>query len=99
VEHQLRLSQHPDRLRATEREHEPDLQTLGGSLDDLSYLWIAAPIIGHYSDRTWTRFGRRRPYFFAGAVLAARAMFAMPEAPILWLAAIALSSGSLPVPP
>ena len=43
-------------------------QTLGGSLDDLSYLWVAAPltgllvqpIIGHYSDRTWTRFGRRR---------------------------------------
>jgi hypothetical protein len=44
VEHQLRLSRHPDRLRATEREHEPDLQTLGGSLDDLSYLWVAAPL-------------------------------------------------------
>ncbi|RZM37118.1 MAG: MFS transporter, partial [Sphingomonas sp.] len=73
-------------------------QTLGGSLDDLSYLWIAAPltgllvqpIIGHYSDRTWTRFGRRRPYFFAGAVLAAFALFVMPEAKMLWLAALTL---------
>ncbi len=73
-------------------------QTLGGSLDDLSYLWVAAPltgllvqpIIGHYSDRTWTRFGRRRPYFFAGAVLAALALFVMPEAKMLWLAALTL---------
>jgi maltose/moltooligosaccharide transporter len=73
-------------------------QTLGGSLDDLSYLWVAAPltgllvqpIIGHYSDRTWSRFGRRRPYFFAGAVLAAIALFAMPEARVLWLAAVTL---------
>ncbi|MDX5983520.1 MFS transporter [Sphingomonas echinoides] len=73
-------------------------QTLGGSLDDLSYLWIAAPltgllvqpIIGHYSDRTWTRFGRRRPYFFAGAVLAALALFVMPDARILWFAALTL---------
>ncbi len=73
-------------------------QTLGGSLDDLSYLWIAAPltgllvqpIIGHYSDRTWTRFGRRRPYFFAGAILAALALFVMPEAKMLWLAALTL---------
>ncbi|MEG3125451.1 MFS transporter [Sphingomonas sp. GB1N7] len=73
-------------------------QTLGGSLDDLSYLWVAAPltgllvqpIIGHYSDRTWNRFGRRRPYFFAGALLAAFALFVMPEAKILWLAALTL---------
>ncbi|WP_242140152.1 MFS transporter [Sphingomonas sp. TREG-RG-20F-R18-01] len=73
-------------------------QTLGGSLDDLSYLWVAAPltgllvqpIIGHYSDRTWNRFGRRRPYFFAGAVLAALALFVMPEAKVLWVAALTL---------
>ena len=73
-------------------------QTLGGSLDDLSYLWVAAPltglliqpIIGHYSDRTWNRLGRRRPYFLAGAVLAALALFVMPEARILWFAAVTL---------
>ena len=57
-------------------------QTLGTSLDDLPALWVAAPltgllvqpIIGHYSDRTWSRLGRRRPYFLAGAVLAALAL-------------------------
>jgi maltose/moltooligosaccharide transporter len=73
-------------------------QSLGGALDDLSYLWVAAPLtgllvqplIGHYSDRTWGRFGRRRPYFFAGALLAAIALFVMPHAPVLWFAAMML---------
>ncbi|WP_425230854.1 MFS transporter [Sphingomonas sp.] len=72
-------------------------QTLGKSLDDLAVLWIAAPltglviqpIIGHYSDRTWNRFGRRRPYFFAGALCATVALLAMPNAPG-WLAAAML---------
>jgi len=73
-------------------------QSLGESLDDLAVLWIAAPltgllvqpIIGHYSDRTWGRFGRRRPYFFAGAVLAALALVGMPNAPGLLAAAMLL---------
>jgi maltose/moltooligosaccharide transporter len=73
-------------------------QSLGESLDDLAFLWIAAPltglivqpIIGHYSDRTWGRFGRRRPYFFAGSVFAALALFGMPTAPALWAAAVLL---------
>ena len=73
-------------------------QSLGESLDDLAILWIAAPltgllvqpIIGHYSDRTWSRFGRRRPYFLAGAVLAALALFGMPNAPGLLAAAMLL---------
>ena len=60
-------------------------QTLGSSLDDLPALWVAAPltgllvqpIIGHMSDRTWLgRLGRRRPYFLAGALLAAIALLA-----------------------
>ena len=71
---------------------------LGTSLDDLPALWIAAPltgllvqpIVGHYSDRTWGRFGRRRPYFLAGAILAAAALFYMPLAPVLFAAAFAL---------
>ena len=70
-------------------------QTLGANVDDIPVLWIAAPltglivqpIIGYCSDRTWNRFGRRRPYFFAGAVLATLALLAMPNAPVLWVAA------------
>lgn len=70
-------------------------QTLGAKVDDIPVLWIAAPltglivqpIIGYLSDRTWNRFGRRRPYFFAGAVLATLALLAMPNSPTLWVAA------------
>jgi maltose/moltooligosaccharide transporter len=74
-------------------------QALGTSLDDLPALWVAAPltgllvqpIIGHLSDRTWLgRLGRRRPYFCAGAIMAALALLAMPAAPALWFAAVML---------
>lgn len=70
-------------------------QTLGASMDDIPVLWIAAPltglivqpIVGYMSDRTWTRLGRRRPYFLVGAVLATLALFFMPNSPTLWIAA------------
>ncbi|MEM6512227.1 MAG: MFS transporter [Pseudomonadota bacterium] len=70
-------------------------QTLGAEVEDLPILWVAAPltglivqpIIGYMSDRTWGRFGRRRPYFTIGAVLASLALFAMPNSPTLWIAA------------
>ena len=74
-------------------------QSLGTSLDDLPALWIAAPLtglliqplIGHFSDRTWFgRLGRRRPYFLAGAILAALSLLAMPLAEILLFAALML---------
>jgi len=73
-------------------------QNLGASLDTVPLLWLAGPItglivqplVGYYSDRTWTRFGRRRPYFLAGAALAACAMVAMPNATTLWLAMLTL---------
>ena len=74
-------------------------QSLGSSLDDLPALWVAAPltgllvqpIIGHMSDRTWLgRLGRRRPYFLAGAILAALSLFLMPLAPALLFAAVLL---------
>lgn len=70
-------------------------QFLGADEKDIPILWLAAPltgliiqpIIGYYSDRTWTRLGRRRPYFLAGAVLASLALIAMPNSPSLWVAA------------
>jgi len=70
-------------------------QTLGADLSTIPILWIAAPltgllvqpIIGYMSDRTWNRYGRRRPYFFVGAVLASIALFWMPNSPALWVAA------------
>lgn len=73
-------------------------QTLGANVGDIPILWMAAPltglivqpIIGHCSDRTWNRLGRRRPYFLAGALLAMLALLLMPNAPVLWVAAAAL---------
>jgi maltose/moltooligosaccharide transporter len=70
-------------------------QTLGANMDDIPILWIAGPltgllvqpIIGYYSDRTWCRLGRRRPYFFYGAILTTLALFFMPNSPTLWIAA------------
>jgi maltose/moltooligosaccharide transporter len=74
-------------------------QTLGADIDDIAYLWIAAPvtgllvqpIIGYLSDRTWHPYwGRRRPFFFLGAILASVALFIMPQSTVLWMAAILL---------
>jgi len=73
-------------------------QTLGADISDIPILWIAAPvtgllvqpIIGYFSDRTWTGLGRRRPYFFWGALLATLALLVMPNSPSLWIAAITL---------
>jgi maltose/moltooligosaccharide transporter len=73
-------------------------QSLGANLEQIPVMWIAAPltgllvqpVIGYLSDRTWTRLGRRRPYFVIGAVLAATALWLMPRAPTLWFAAALL---------
>ncbi len=70
-------------------------ETLGAKIDAIPILWIAAPvtglvvqpIIGHMSDKTWGRLGRRRPYFLSGAILASIALFIMPNSPLLWVAA------------
>lgn len=70
-------------------------ETLGASIDNIPILWIAAPvtglvvqpIIGHLSDKTWNRLGRRRPYFLFGAIFASLALIIMPNSPVLWVAA------------
>jgi maltose/moltooligosaccharide transporter len=70
-------------------------ETLGAKVENIPILWIAAPvtgliiqpIIGHMSDNTWNRLGRRRPYFLTGAILASIALIFMPHSPVLWVAA------------
>lgn len=78
------------------------LQTFGADVHHLSWFWIIAPltglivqpIIGHYSDNTWTRFGRRKPYFLFGAIMASVGLVLMPQSeifiallPALWVGA------------
>lgn len=78
------------------------LQIFGADVHELSWFWVVAPltgliiqpIIGHYSDKTWTKLGRRRPYFLVGALLASLGLIFMPNAnlftafmPALWVGA------------
>ena len=73
-------------------------QTLGADVDRLAILWIAAPItgllvqpiIGHWSDRTWGRLGRRRPFLLGGSILTALSLFAMPNVSTVWAASVML---------
>lgn len=68
---------------------------LGAKPEDIPMLWLAAPltgliiqpIIGYMSDRTWTRLGRRRPYFLVGAILSSIALIFMPNSSAIWMAA------------
>ncbi|CAL1518495.1 MFS transporter [Chitinophaga sp. MM2321] len=66
------------------------LQTFGAEVEHLPLFWLAAPItgmiiqplIGYYSDRTWTWLGRRRPFFLFGAFLAALSLILMPNSSV-----------------
>ncbi len=70
-------------------------ETLGANVENIPILWIAAPvtglvvqpIVGYFSDRTWNRLGRRRPYFLGGAILASLALLVMPNSQAMWVAA------------
>jgi maltose/moltooligosaccharide transporter len=78
------------------------LRSYGADVDQLPMFWIVAPlvgmivqpIIGHYSDRTWNRLGRRKPYFLTGALLSSLALIILPNSaslssviPALWIGA------------
>ena len=62
--------------------------TLGADPHQLSFFWIlpplmgmiVQPLIGKWSDRTWTRMGRRKPYLLVGAVVAVLVMLFLPKA-------------------
>ena len=62
--------------------------TLGADPHDLSFFWIlpplmgllVQPLVGKYSDRTWTRLGRRIPYLFLGSIIAIAVMCMLPNA-------------------
>jgi maltose/moltooligosaccharide transporter len=65
------------------------LTDYGAEVESLSWFWLVAPltgmivqpIIGYWSDRTWSkRLGRRRPFFLAGAILACTALILLPNA-------------------
>ena len=70
-------------------------QTLGADMKTMPILFIAAPltglivqpIVGYFSDRTWTKLGRRKPYFLWGAILTTVSLIFMPNSPTLWMAA------------
>ena len=78
------------------------LRSFGADVEQLPMFWIVAPlvgmivqpIIGHYSDRTWNKFGRRKPYFLVGAILSSIALVLLPNSslltsvlPVLWMGA------------
>ena len=78
------------------------LQIFGADVHELSWFWIIAPlmglivqpVIGYYSDKTWGKLGRRKPFFLLGAVLASVGLILMPQAaifitflPALWVGA------------
>ncbi len=70
-------------------------ETLGANADEIPILWVAAPltgllvqpVIGYLSDHTWhPTWGRRRPFFLIGAILASLALIIMPNSSALWMA-------------
>ncbi len=62
--------------------------TLGADPHQLSFFWIlpplmgmiVQPLIGKWSDRTWCKIGRRKPYLLAGAIVAVAVMMLLPNA-------------------
>lgn len=66
-------------------------ESLGADVSHLSYFWLAPPlagmivqpIVGLFSDGTWTRYGRRIPFILAGSLISTLALVLMPNCPRL----------------
>jgi maltose/moltooligosaccharide transporter len=79
------------------------LQNFGAEVGDLSLFWLAAPltglfvqpIVGYYSDRTWNRLGRRKPYLLAGGIMACLALFLLPNSSLFLLPSLMIGLGML----
>jgi maltose/moltooligosaccharide transporter len=73
-------------------------ETMGAEVRLIPILWLAAPLtglfvqplVGMYSDGTWNRVGRRKPWFLLGALIASSGLLIMPSSSYLWMAAGAL---------
>lgn len=78
------------------------LQNFGADIHNLSWFWLVAPftgmivqpIIGHYSDNTWNRLGRRKPYFLIGTILCCIALVMLPNSALFLTAKSALLIGA-----
>jgi maltose/moltooligosaccharide transporter len=86
-------------------------QGFGAGIEDLALLWLAGPVsgllvqpvIGRLSDRTWTRFGRRRPWMFGSGAIATAALTGIAFAPslvwaiaMIWLLEISMNALNAP---
>lgn len=78
------------------------LQNYGAHVEQLSWFWLVAPltgmivqpIIGFYSDKTWGRFGRRKPYIMVGTLLCCLALLLLPNSASFFQAKSALLIGA-----
>lgn len=78
------------------------LQNYGAHVEQLSWFWLVAPltgmivqpIIGYYSDRTWNRLGRRKPFFLIGTLLCCAALILLPNSAGFFQAKSALFIGA-----
>ncbi|MEZ5051560.1 MAG: MFS transporter [Chitinophagales bacterium] len=78
------------------------LQNFGADVHHLSWFWLVAPltgmivqpIIGHYSDHTWNRLGRRKPYFLIGTILCCIALVLLPNSSAFMTGKAALLIGA-----
>lgn len=78
------------------------LQNYGAHVEQLSWFWLVAPltgmivqpIIGYYSDKTWGRFGRRKPYIMVGTILCCLALLFLPNSANFFQAKSALLIGA-----